>query len=452
MSVSHAVILLLSAISKAYCPTETSSIFRLGVLGSLVGDEFLNLVRMKMRKSKARLLSRLSGSQRIWTSEIIRNETFGGSLLLVAAVSALLLANSPIQSWIVDLKNFKVGPEFLQLSVGSWAADALLAIFFLAAGIELKHELVHGSLKEKSRAMVPIFAALGGMVVPATIYALLNFGQDTAIGWGIPMATDIAFALAILAVVGRSLPIELRAFLLTLAVVDDLGAIIVIAIFYTSKFALIPFLTALALLVLFGTLQRKGIGGWYIYVSLGLAIWFFVHESGIHATVAGIAMGLLMNMNKSENNANSVGDRVLHLIHPYSAVLAVPVFAFFSSAISISDIDLGQILDSTMALGIFLGLVLGKPIGVFAGAYLISKIAKVNLARGISWWDIAAIGSLAGVGFTVALLISDLAFKANEGQAKVGVLSVLTASLTSALIATICLALRRRSHLRTKID
>jgi NhaA family Na+:H+ antiporter len=392
-----------------------------------------------------RLLPKISGNQKSWITQILRNETFGGSILLIAAITALILANSPLQGWFFTVKNYELGFDFLTLPVGTWVADGLLVIFFLAAGIELKHELVHGSLKQKSQALVPIAAAVGGMVVPASIYLMFNFGRDTGSGWGIPMATDIAFALAILAVVGRKLPIELRAFLLTLAVVDDLGAIVVIAIFYTSEFVVGAFLAAIGLLCLFGFLQKKGVKGWYFYLPLGLASWYLMHESGVHATVAGIAMGLLMNMN------NSAGENLLRVIHPYSTILAAPLFAFFASGISIGQIDINKIPSSTLSLGVIFGLVIGKPIGVFLGAYLVAKFSRAELSRGISWWDVAAVGSLAGVGFTVALLIGELAFKESESYSQLSVFSVLLASLISALLASILLTLRNRSYLRKSI-
>ncbi|MEN9956309.1 MAG: hypothetical protein RLY34_1116 [Actinomycetota bacterium] len=405
-------------------------------------------------KKSANLLSRISGAERNWLSQTLRNETFGGALLLIAAMSALVLANSPFQDWFFELRETKLGPEslHLNLSLGTWAADALLAVFFFAAGIELKHELVHGSLKERSQAMVPVAAAIGGMVLPATIFLAVNFGKSSAVGWGIPVATDIAFALAILAVVGRQLPIELRAFLLTLAVVDDLGAIIVIAIFYSAKFALLPLLVAFALLALFAVLQKKNVTGWYFYIPLALFIWYFIHESGVHATVAGIAMGLLMNMNKSSGKKESAGDRVLHIVHPYSAAIAVPIFAFFASGVSLDDFDLVSVFQSPLSLGIIFGLVTGKPIGVFFGAYLTARFTKAELSKGINWWDIAAIGSLAGVGFTVSLLISELAFKHSGEQAQLGVIAVLVASLISAVIASVLLTIRRKTYAGKLLD
>lgn len=403
-------------------------------------------------KTKSRWRT-LSSAQKAWISEVLRNETLGGVLLLAAAISALIIANSPVQHWFFEVKNLSIGfPEIdLKLSIGSWASDGLLALFFLAAGIELKHELVHGSLKERKRAIIPVAAALGGMLVPALVFALFNRGTQSANGWGIPMATDIAFALAILAVVGRKLPIELRAFLLTLAVVDDLGAIIVIAIFYSSKFAFAPFLGAFALLALFGYLQRRRVRGWYFYVPLALLIWYFVHASGIHATVAGVAMGLLVNLRTADGEKSSPGDKLLHRIHPYSALIAVPVFAFFSSGISLAKTNLEGFWQSTLTLGIVVGLVVGKPVGVFLGAWLSSKLTSTRLSNGVSWWDIASIGSLAGVGFTVALLIGELAFKGDQASSEQTVMSILTASLISALIASTLLLIRGRIHRRSQI-
>ena len=401
-----------------------------------------------MMKQRLKLWVKVAGEQRGWLAETLRNETVGGALLLISALAALLIANGPLSQWFTELSNAKIGPQalHLNLSVSTWAADALLAVFFFTAGIELKHELVHGSLREKTQALVPVAAALGGMFLPAAIFLAINIGQDSAIGWGIPMATDIAFALAILAVVGRQLPIELRAFLLTLAVVDDLGAIIVIAIFYSSKFALAPLLVAAALLIIFGVLQKKNVKGWYLYIPLALLIWYFVHESGVHATVAGIALGLLMNMHKQPGEHHSAGDKVLHIVHPYSAAIAVPIFAFFASGVSLQNFDLAKMLQSSLALGVILGLVIGKPVGVFLGAFLAARFTKAELSKGISWWDIAAIGSLAGVGFTVSLLISELAFKHSGEQAQLGVVSVLLASLISGVIASVLLTIRRKRY------
>lgn len=388
--------------------------------------------------NRIRLLQRPTAAQAAWLGSALRNETTGGVLLLVATIAALVWANSDFSSYSA-IRDSKVGPaEFhLDLSIGKWAADGLLAIFFFVAGVELKHELKVGSLKDRGVAAVPIAAAIGGMAVPALIFTGFNIGQPTAVGWGIPMATDIAFALAVLAVAGRKLPIELRAFLLTLAVVDDLGAIIVIAVFYTSKLNFLALVIAIAGLALFGFMQKSKIVGWYFYLPLAALIWLSMHASGIHATIAGVAMGLLMNLKRA--------DKALTIAHPISAGFAVPVFAFFSSGVMVVGLDLSETLATPLALGIILGLVLGKPIGVVVTAWLIARFTKASLSPGLSWWDVATIGTLAGVGFTVALLINELA-ATNHENASTGTFAVLLASTLAAVFAIVGLQFRKRAH------
>ena len=390
---------------------------------------------------KIRLFSRASKGQAQWLGAALRNETTGGILLLVAAIAALVWANIDFNSYSA-LKDFKIGPAeiHLDLSLGKWAADGLLAIFFFVAGMELKHELVVGSLKDKSVAAVPIAAALGGMIVPAVIFALFNAGEPSLKGWGIPMATDIAFALAVLAVAGRSLPLELRAFLLTLAVVDDLGAIIVIAIFYTAQLNILALLVSVGGLFIFGMLQKRRVTGWHLYLPLAGVIWYSLHESGIHATIAGVAMGLLMNLKQS--------DKVMHTVHPISAGFAVPVFAFFSAGVFVQGLSLNDVASSPVALGIIFGLVVGKPLGVVGTAWLMARFTKASLSQELSWWDVATIGTLAGVGFTVSLLINELAFKQDEATASMGTLAVLVASTIAAVLAIIALQFRKRAYAR----
>lgn len=386
-----------------------------------------------------KILSKLPQKQLRWVGDALRKETTGGVLLLVAAVAALVWANLDFVGFS-EIRDFKFGPSafHLDLTVGQWASDGLLAIFFFVAGLELKHELVVGSLKDKSVAVVPVAAAIGGMLFPALIFFAFNSGTPSAIGWGIPMATDIAFALAVLAVVGKKLPIELRAFLLTLAVVDDLGAILVIAIFYTATINVVALLVSVAALVVFGLLQRKGVSGWYFYLPIAAIAWVALHQSGIHATIAGVAMGLMMNLKTS--------DRVMHLVHPISAGFAVPVFAFFSAGVSIHGMNLGELATSPVALGVLFGLVLGKPIGIVGTAWLVAKFSKASLSKGLSWWDVATVGVLAGVGFTVALLINELAFKADESTSSIGTLAVLVSSTMAALLATIAIQFRNRAY------
>lgn len=396
------------------------------------------------------VFSRVSLSERIWLLRALRDETVGGALLLIAAVLALIIANSPWREVYETISETKIGPEalHLNLSVSTWAADGLLAVFFFIAGLELKHELVLGTLADRAKAAVPVAAALGGMIVPAVIFLAINLGGTNGEpkGWGIPMATDIAFALAVLAVVGRNLPVALRAFLLTLAVVDDLGAILVIALFYSKGFDPLAFAASVGLLVVYAILQRKRVTSPLIYVPLAFLVWYFMHESGVHATVAGVALGLLTRVKPDPGEAESPAERLQHRIQPISAGFCVPVFAFFSAGVYLGGADLGATFSSPVALGIMAGLVLGKPIGVFGGAWLTARFTHARLSESLVWRDIIAVGLIAGIGFTVSLLITELAFADDEGVLNAAKLAVLSASVIAALLASIALISRSRSY------
>ena len=380
----------------------------------------------------------------------LRDETVGGVILLVAATVALIWANSPWASSYENLVNYEVGPEslHLNLTLGEWAADGLLAIFFFVAGLELKYEFVLGSLHKLSTALVPIAAAIGGMLVPALIYTVINVTSEggEVSGWGIPMATDIAFALAVLAVAGRRLPVEVRVFLLTLAVVDDLGAISVIAIFYTKALALAPLAGAVVLLGAYAWLQYKRVRSPWIYLPLAFGVWMLIHASGVHATVAGIALGLLTRARPDPGEEESPGERLQHGFHPLSAGVCVPLFAFFAAGVSLAGVKPLEALTEPLALGILAGLVIGKPIGVVGGAWLVTRIRGVRLADILGWRDILAVGIVAGVGFTVSLLITELAFEDSETLLTDAKLAVLTASVISAGLASIALMRRGRHH------
>lgn len=396
------------------------------------------------------ILVRPSLRERGWLLSYLRDETVGGILLIVAAAIALVWANSPWGDGYLELIDFQVGPESLGLNLplGVWAADGLLAIFFFVVGLELKHELVVGSLSKPAQAVVPAAAALGGMLVPALIFVAVNVsmdGGDTR-GWGIPMATDIAFALAVLAVFGRRLPVALRAFLLTLAVVDDLGAIAVIAIFYSDKFSLPWFVAAIAMFVVYALAQKMRWTSPFFYVPLALLAWYFTHESGVHATVAGVILGLLTRVKADPGEDESPADRLAHRIHPLSAGIAVPIFAFMAAGVDLRSIGITSALAEPVAIGIILGLVLGKPIGVFLGAWITATFTRASLAPGIAWRDITAIGILAGIGFTVALLIAELGYEENLLLLESSKLAILTASLVAAILAGIALTLRGRHY------
>ncbi len=382
--------------------------------------------------------------------ESLRDETIGGAILLVAAALALIWANSPWSAEYFTLANTEVGPEalHLNLSLSTWAADGLLAVFFFVAGLELKYEFVRGSLRQFSTAIVPVAAALGGMIIPAALFFTINLTSDIGqtSGWGIPMATDIAFALAVLAVAGRRLPVQVRIFLLTLAVVDDLGAITVIALFYTEAVQAVPLLIAAVLLGVYAYLQKKRVRAWYIYIPLALVIWDMVHRSGVHATVAGVALGLLTRAKLDPGEEEAPAERLQHRVHPISAGFCVPLFAFFAAGISLAGINPVQALTEPLGLGIIVGLVVGKPIGVMGGAFLVTRFKNVNIPDILHWRDILAVGIVAGVGFTVSLLIAELAFEGDHILLTDAKLAILVASVVSALLASIALIRRGRHH------
>ncbi|MEX0169700.1 Na+/H+ antiporter NhaA [Streptomyces sp. LMG1-1-1.1] len=387
--------------------------------------------------------------ERRYLADALRTETVGGVLLLVAAVAALVWANSPLSGSYESVSDFHIGPAALglDLSIQHWAADGLLAIFFFVAGIELKRELVAGELRDPRAAALPVVAALCGMAAPALVYALVNtLGNGSMDGWAVPTATDIAFALAVLAVIGTSLPSSLRAFLLTLAVVDDLFAILIIAIFFTSDLDFAALGGAVAGLVVFWLLLRKGVRGWYVYVPLALVIWGLMYNSGVHATIAGVAMGLMLRCTTREGEEHSPGERIEHLVRPISAGLAVPLFALFSAGVSVSGGALHDVFTQPVTLGVVLGLVVGKAVGIFGGTWLTARFTRAELNPDLAWPDVFAVAALAGIGFTVSLLIGELAFAGDAVLTDEVKAAVLIGSLIAAVLASILLKLRVRKY------
>ncbi|MEU5236667.1 Na+/H+ antiporter NhaA [Streptomyces lydicus] len=393
-------------------------------------------------------LGRMSLPERNFIADALRTETVGGVLLLVAAVAALIWANTLGGSYAA-VSGFHLGPASLglDLSIQHWAGNGLLAVFFFVAGIELKRELVAGELRDPRAAALPVIAALCGMVMPAAVYFTVNtLGGGSLQGWAIPTATDIAFALAVLAVIGTSLPAALRAFLLTLAVVDDLFAILIIAIFFTSKISFLPLGLAVAGLALFYFLLRKGVRGWYVYVPLALVIWGLMENSGVHATIAGVAMGLMLRCHRRDGEERSPGERIEHLIRPLSAGLAVPLFALFSAGVVISGGALHDVFTRPETLGVVLGLVVGKALGIFGGTWLTARFTKAELNPDLKWPDVFALASLAGIGFTVSLLIDELAFADNRALAAEIKAAVLIGSLLAAVLAGTLLKIRNAKY------
>jgi NhaA family Na+:H+ antiporter len=408
------------------------------------------------------LLSRGSWAETSRIADILRKETVGGALLLVAAAVALVWANSPWGGAYEALRDTQVGPAslHLDLSLGTWAADGLLAIFFFVAGLELKREFVAGDLREARRAALPIAAAVGGMAVPALFFVLFNLGRDDDAlrGWAIPSATDIAFALAVLAVISTHLPAALRTFLLTLAVVDDLLAIVVIAVFYTDDFSAVSLLLALVPLAVFGFLVQKRIRSWWLLLPLALVTWVLVHESGVHATVAGVLLAFTVPVVRSQaaggpDAGPGLAEHFEHRFRPISAGVAVPVFAFFSAGVAVGGLSgLTESVTDSVAVGITVGLVLGKTIGITGATWLVSRFTRAQLDENLGWPDVIGLSLLGGIGFTVSLLITELAFGLGTqtyDHAKVG---ILTGTLLAALLATVVLRLRNRRYKRIYED
>ncbi|MET9515014.1 Na+/H+ antiporter NhaA [Streptomyces sp. NPDC002994] len=400
--------------------------------------------------SPRKFLGRLSLPERTFVADALRTETVGGVLLLIAAIAALIWANTGLSDSYESVRAFHVGPASLglDLSVQHWAADGLLAVFFFVAGIELKRELVAGELRDPKAAALPVIAALSGMVAPALVYVLVNVTGDGSLdGWAVPTATDIAFALAVLAVIGTSLPSALRAFLLTLAVVDDLFAILIIAVFFTSDLNFLALGGAVVGLAVFWLLLRRRVRGWYLYVPLALVIWGLMYNSGVHATIAGVAMGLMLRCTRDENGeAHSPGEHIEHLVRPISAGIAVPLFALFSAGVTVSGKAVGEVFTRPETLGVVLGLVVGKAVGIFGGTWLAARFTKAELNDDLAWPDVFAVASLAGIGFTVSLLIGELAFTGNAELTDQVKASVLIGSLIAAVLSGILLKLRVRKY------
>jgi len=393
---------------------------------------------------KRRAFPRILGSERAFLADTLRAETTGGLVLVGAAVIALIWANSPWQDGYHHLRDAQLGP----LTVEQWATDGALTLFFYLAGVELKRELVVGTLSRISEAVVPVVAAFCGMAMPALIYAVINLtvADGKPHGWAVPTATDIAFALAVLAIVGRSLPSALRAFLLTLAVVDDFGAILVIAAFFSHGLNLLALLASVALIAAFYLLQRLRVRTPLLYVPLVLAAWWFMHESGIHATIAGVALGLVTRVSPDADEKRSPAERLEHRLRPWSAGVAVPVFALFAAGVTLGGDALREMLTDPVAIGVVAGLMAGKIIGVFGGSWLTARFTRAELNSDLAWRDVGAVSVLAGIGFTVALLIAQLAFAGDVAQIERAKAAVLVASLLSALIAVVLLFRRNRAY------
>lgn len=408
--------------------------------------------------------------------KVLTTNQMAGMLLLLATICALILANSGAADAYFGLRDTYLGWDLgwlnLKLSVAHWAADGLLAVFFFMVGLELKRQFVVGDLRDPGRALVPVAAAAGGVAVPAVLYTLINLGSGAALGgWAIPAATDIAFAVAVLAIIGTHLPAALRTFLLTLAVVDDLIAITIIALFYSTDLQLQYLAFALIPLALYGVLanrfehwfKKSYTTAWLLLLPLGIITWALFYNSGIHATIAGVVLAFLVPVKAKSGLAPeySLSETFEHRFNPISVIFCVPVFAFFSAGVDVGGMR--GLLDSwtsTVALGIIVGLVVGKIVGITGTTWLITRLKHANLDPDIKWIDLIGVAAIAGIGFTVSLLISELSFPSGDpmrDNAKVG---VLTASLVATIVGAALLAPRNahykridaKEHLDTNAD
>ncbi len=404
------------------------------------------------------VFGRGSWSEASRIADVLRQETVGGTLLVIGALVALVWANSPAGDSYAALRDYTIGPDslHLHLSLGTWAADGLLAIFFFVVGVELKREFVAGDLSDPRRAALPILAAVGGVIAPALVFLAVNLdtGDGALAGWAIPTATDIAFAVAILAIISTHLPTALRTFLLTLAVVDDLIAVSIIAVAYTDSLEPVPLALAVVPLGLFAVAVQRRIRSWWLLIPLAAITWALVHASGIHATVAGVLLGFTVPVLRSEAAGGpeagpGLAQHFEHRIRPLSAGFAVPVFAFFAAGVDVGGLEgLEDSLTDPIALGVMAGLLVGKPVGVFVTTYLVARFTHATLDEDLGWLDVLGVSILAGIGFTVSLLIGELAFGAGsvaDEHAKVG---ILLGSLVSALVAGVVVKARDRTYRR----
>ena len=402
--------------------------------------------------SPKRLFAHPSWRRAQAVASALRNETIGGVVLLGAALVALAWANSPWKGGYAAFTGARFGPAgaHLDLSVAQWASDGLLAVFFFVVGLELKREFVEGDLRSPSRAVLPIVAAVGGMIVPTLVYLAVNASMSggTPRGWAVPMATDIAFAMAVLAVISTHLPSGLRSFLLTLAVVDDLLAVVVIALFFSGHISVLSLLGSVVVIGIFGLLTRLRATWWWLLLPLAVLAWALMHASGVHATIAGVLLGFAVPVVARKGERAGPSERFERRWRPISAGVAVPLFALVSAGVSLAGGGIGAAVRDPAGLGVALGLVTGKLIGVFGATYLLARLTRATLDEDLSWWDVLGIALLAGIGFTVALLIGELAFPAGAGRQDHIKTAILLGSLTSAFLAALVLRWRNRVYRR----
>ena len=384
--------------------------------------------------------------------DFFRSGQIGGIILILAVIVSLIIANSELNEPFLNILGYQLGYDFrsvhLNYPVGLWINDGLMAIFFLLVGLEIKREILEGELSSPKKAALPIFAAIGGMIVPATIYSLINLGSDTGHGWGIPMATDIAFALAILSLLGKRVPTSLKIFLAALAIVDDLGAILVIAIFYTGEVHSDQLLYSTVILALLCAFNYFGVKRLIFYLVPGIFLWYFVHHSGIHATISGVLLALTIPTNPVKEA--SPLEKLEHSITGPVNYLIMPLFALANTNIRFES-GMVEGLSSSLGLGVILGLMLGKPLGITAFSFLSVKLQLSQLPGRSGWKHIIGVGMLAGIGFTMSVFIALLSFDSSLYQAEAK-FSILVASLCSGILGYAYLNLLYKRKVKKQIQ
>ena len=374
--------------------------------------------------------------------DFVNIEALGGIVLLAAAIGAIVWANVATVSYVsvwnhhIDLS---FGPFDLALSRADWVTDGLMTLFFFVVGLEIKREVVRGELRDPRTAALPVVAAIGGMVVPALLFLAVNAGEPTAKGWAIPMATDIAFAVGVLAILGARVARPLKLFLLTLAIVDDIGAIIVIAVFYSRGIAFGWLGAAVGVVVLVLLMQRLGIASPLVYVVPALALWLFIDQSGVHATIAGVILGLLTPARPF--GGTQVIEPLEHTLHPWSSFVVVPLFALANAGVVIDAESVRRAVRSPIAIGVVIGLLVGKPLGITLATAIGTRLGVGRLPDGMGWRQVVGLGAVAGIGFTVALFVDDLSFAGPHFDD--AVLGILAGSLVAGIVGAVILGTGR---------
>lgn len=375
--------------------------------------------------------------------EFLDSQQAGGIILIVCTIASLALANSPIQLPYLHFWEQHLGLNFqtwsFEHSLIDWVNDGLMAVFFLFVGLEIKREFVSGELSNLKVALLPVLVALGGMLVPGLFYTLANINGGHPKGFGIPMATDIAFALGALSLLGNRVPTNLKVFLMALAVIDDLGAIVVIALFYGGKFSLLYFLLSIGIFAILLLCNRLKIKSLWIYLGLGIALWYCMLHSGIHATIAGVLLALAIPFDVSyKTSAYSLPEYLVHHLHKPINFVIMPIFAIANTAIAVNIQSLNQI-NLPVSLGIFSGLFLGKAIGILGITYLAVKVGISSLPSGVKWIDVMGMGFLGGIGFTMSIFVTNLAFAGNNILIDNSKLVIILSSTLSGLVGYLLL-------------